>query len=293
MTWINNDFSIAMERFTSIPAQYIRLIAITIIGLILINFIKIICLKIYKRINNVSKNLYLYNKKLQIATSIIIFIFVLLVWEDYIKNLMTLISFISAGIAIALRDVIINFFAGIYIRINKPFVLEDRIEVNGLKGDVVNIAASSFDILEIGERVNSEQSTGRIIHMPNSVVFTYPIKNYVTAFKYIWDEITVKINLESDITKTKDLLYDIINQNIIVLDTPAKMEDQIQTASSDYRIYFNNLDPIIYTSIVDNHVELYIRYLVHPKKVRIVQDAIWLDILEAYKNKEIDLYKEE
>jgi hypothetical protein len=61
----------------------------------------------------------------------------------------------------------------------------------------------------------------------------------------------------------------------------------------DYRIYFNNLDPIIYTSIVDSHVELYIRYLVHPKKARTVQDAVWIDILEAYKNNEIDLFKED
>lgn len=293
MKSITEDFSLAIEKITSIPAEYIKLLSITIIGIVIINLIRIICLKLYRNNNNESRSLYLYNQKLQIVTSIIIFVFVLLVWEDYLKNIMTLISFISAGIAIALRDIIINFFAGIYIKVNKPFILEDRIEVNGLKGDVVNLKASSFEILEVGERVNSEQSTGRIIHIPNSVVFSYPIKNYVKAFKYIWHEITVKITLDSDIQKTKDILYDIVYKNDILNDTPAKMENQINSVTTDYRIYFNNLDPIIYTAIVNTHVELYIRYLVHPKKVRTVEDAIWLDILDSYKNNEIKLYTEQ
>ncbi len=293
MKSITDDFSMAIEKLTSIPAEYIKLISITIIGIVIINLIKVICLKLYKKGNNESRSLYLYNQKLQIITSVIMFIFILLVWEDYLKNIMTLISFISAGIAIALRDVIINFFAGIYIKVNKPFILEDRIEINGLKGDVVNIKAASFEILEIGERVNSEQSTGRIIHLPNSVVFNYPIKNYVKAFKYIWHELTIKITLDSDIQKTKDILYDILNKNDILNDTPAKMENQINSVTTDYRIYYNNLDPIIYTAIVDTHVELYIRYLVHPKKVRTVEDSIWLDVLDAYKNNEINLYTEQ
>lgn len=291
MGWINDQLSVMLEQVTSIPAEYIKLVSMTIISIIIINLIKVISFKIYMKTHDNSRDVYLYNRKSQVIASIAIFVAALIIWEGYIKDFMTLISFVSAGIAIALREIIVNFFAGIYIRVKKPFVLEDRIEINGLKGDVVNINAASFDILEIGDRVNGEQSTGRIVHVSNSIVFLHPVKNYVTAFKYIWNEITVKITLDSDIDKIKDIIYEIVKQNNIIQETPEKMESQINDASTEYRIYFNNLDPIIYTAIVDSHVELYIRYLVHPKKSRTVEDAIWLDILKAYNDGEITLFK--
>lgn len=289
MKW-TNKISTFVQDVTSIPSEYVQLTLVTIVTIIIINIFKEICFKIYLNGNKSEKDKYTYKRKIQLISTTLIFITTLIIWEAYIKNFMTLISFISAGTAIALRDVISNFFAGIYIRINKPFVLEDRIEVNGIKGDVVNINASNFDILEINERVNNEQSTGRIIHVPNSIVFTQPVKNYVTGFKYIWDEITVKVGLDTEVSSAKDLMYEIVTKNIIIQETPDKMQSQLRDASLDYRIYFNNLEPIIYTSVIDDHIELYIRYLVHPKKVRTVQDSIWLDIIDAHQNDKIKLF---
>lgn len=285
MKW-SNKLSDFLEGITSIPAEYIKLVTITLVSITTIQLVKIVCFKIYTRTHKTGRDKYLYNRKMQIISTILNFAAIFLIWESHIKSFMTLISFISAGFAIALREIILNFFAGIYIKVSKPFILEDRIEINDLKGDVVNINAISFDILEIGDRVNGEQSTGRIAHIPNSSVFTYPVKNYVEAFKYIWNEITLQLTLDSDITKTKALLYEIIKKSSVIKEIPSKMKSQVSDSSKNYRIYFNNLEPIIYTSIVEDHIELYIRYLVHPKKARNVEDAIWIDIIKAYKSKD-------
>ena len=69
------------------------------------------------------------------------------------------------------------------------------------------------------------------------------------------------------------------------------MKNQIKNITSEYRIYYNHYEPIIYTQVVDKHIELTVRYLIHPKKARYVNSIIWNKILESYKNKEIDLYK--
>ena len=291
MKWIS-DLSIFIEEVTSIPSEYIKLISMTFISIAAIKLIKFISFKIYIKTHKDAKDIYLYNKKIQVMNFILILVAITFIWESQIKNFITLISFISAGFAIALREIILNFFAGIYIRVSKPFVLEDRIEINNLKGDVVNINASSFDILEIGDRVNGEQSTGRIARIPSSMVFLHPVKNYVKAFKYIWTELTVKVTLESDIYETKALLYKIIKKNSIIQDIPDKMKSEVTNSSTSFRIYFNNLKPIIYTAIVDDHIELYLRYLVHPKKSRNVENTIWLDIINEYKNDKIKLYKQ-
>ena len=149
----------------------------------------------------------------------------------------------------------------------------------------------NFEILEVTNIDFTGQSTGVIIHLPNSIIFHSPLKNYNKGFKYIWDEITVKVPLDSDITKAKKVIYKIVNSNEVIKKIPAKLKKQINNITNNYRIYYNQYDPIIYTKIVDDYVELQVRYLIHPKKARFVESTIWNSILLSYKKGEIELYK--
>lgn len=280
------------EIITLQSNDYIILIIKSILFLVLFRLLsKIIVLACAKRIKT-SRKVFLFNHRVSIIINIIALITIVIIWEPYLKNIITLISFISAGITIAIRDVIVNLFAGIFINTRKPFKLEDRISIDGIIGDVVVINALSFKILEVKEKEFGEQSTGLIINVPNSFVFSKTLKNYNTAFKYIWDEITIKIPLDADIEKNKKEILNIVRKNEIVASIPKKMDKEIHDASLDYRIYYNHLEPIIYTKVVDNHIELTARFLVHPKKSRIVEDDVWTKILQKYKTKKIDLYND-
>ena len=280
-----------LETIITIKSEYIYLIFISIFIIFFIKFCRFIILSIFFKKPLNSKEKYIYNKTGSTLATSIIFVLLTLVWMNYLKNFLTIITFVSTAITLSLKDIIFNFFSGIYIKTSKLFSLEDRIEINDLKGDVVNINKTGFDLLEIGDRVNGEQSTGRIVHVPNSIVFTYPIKSYVKGFKYIWNEIKVCVPLDEDVLKVKELLLQIVIKNSNIKDIPKKMKDEVNTASTDYRIYFNNLDPIVYISVIDGHIELYIRFLVHPKMVRNVENAIWLDILDEQKNGNITLHR--
>ncbi len=287
---IIQDISQYLGKTFGFYSEYVELFILTTLIFIVFGILKAIVRALYSRADVSNKKKYFRNRMIKIALNIISIILVVLLWGHRISGMVTIISFLSAGIAIAVKEIIFDFFAGIYINMKKIFELEDRVEINGIKGDVVNIRSLGFEVLEVGDRVHAEQSTGRIIHIPNSFVFLYPLKNYTKAFKYIWDEITVKVPLDADIEKTKEVLYDIVNSNEILESIPKKMEDAVADVTVEYRIYYNYLDPIIYTEIVDSHVELYIRYIVHPKKSRIVEDEIYLKILEEYKKGNIKLY---
>ena len=287
---IIQDISQYLGKTFGFYSEYVELFILTTLIFIVFGILKAIVRALYTRAYVSNKKKYFRNRMLKIALNIISIILVVLLWGHRISGMVTIISFLSAGIAIAVKEIIFDFFAGIYINMKKIFELEDRVEINGIKGDVVNIRSLGFEVLEVGDRVHAEQSTGRIIHIPNSFVFLYPLKNYTKAFKYIWDEITVKVPLDADIEKTKEVLYDIVNSNEILESIPKKMEDAVADVTVEYRIYYNYLDPIIYTEIVDSHVELYIRYIVHPKKSRIVEDEIYLKILDEYRNGNIRLY---
>ena len=284
------EFSAYLGKMTGVDSEYIKLTILTILIFLVFGIMKSIIKKIYSNLPVNDKKKFFRNRKIRIILTAVSFILVFLLWGEKLSGLITIISFISAGLTIAIREIIFNFFAGMYININRPFEIEDRIEIDDVMGDVISKHALGFEILEIGKRVYGEQSTGRIIHIPNSYIFTKPLKNYTKVFKYIWDEIKVDITLDADIKKTEEILYEIIFDNETLREIPRKMEDAVDEAILEYRIYYNNLDPIIYIKIERSHIEMYIRYLVHPKKARDVQNEINMRIMEEYQKGNISLY---
>ena len=286
------EISEYISRDTGINKEYIHLTILTIIAILFFDLIKLATRKIYSELPVSDKKKYFRNRKIKISLTIICWLVIVLIWKEQIKSLMTLISFVSAAITIALREIIFNFFAGIYINAKKIFEIEDRIEVKGIKGDVITMHALGFEMLEIADGSEYEQSTGKIVHIPNSYVFSEPTKNFTKAFKYIWDEIKINVELDSDIEDTKNVLNYILESNEVLKEIPKKMENQVDDATVQYRIYYNNLEPIIYTRIEESHIEFSLRYLVHPKKIRIVQNEIYLKVLEQYRKGNLKLYKE-
>lgn len=284
------EFSIYLGKMTGIDSEYIKLTIITILIFLVFGIIKSIIKKIYSNLPVNDKKKFFRNRKIRIILTVISFILVFLLWGEKLSGLITFISLISAGLTIAIREIIFNFFAGMYININRPFEIEDRIEIDDVMGDVISKHALGFEILEIGKRVYGEQSTGRIIHIPNSYIFTKTLKNYTKVFKYIWDEIKVDVSLDADIRKTEEILYEIVFDNETLKEIPRKMEDAVDEAILEYRIYYNNLDPIIYMKIERSHIEMYIRYLVNPKKARDVQNEINMRIMEEYQKGNLQLY---
>ena len=284
------EFSAYLGRITGIDSEYIKLTLLTILIFFVFGVIKSIIKKIYSNLPVNDKKKFFRNRKIRIILTAISFILVFLLWGEKLSGLITFISLISAGLTIAVREIIFNFFAGMYINITRPFEIEDRIEIDDVMGDVISKHALGFEILEIGKRVYGEQSTGRIIHIPNSYIFTKTLKNYTKVFKYIWDEIKVDVPLDADIKKTEEILYEIVFDNETLKEIPKKMEDAVDEAILEYRIYYNNLDPIIYIKIERSHIEMYIRYLVNPKKARDVQNEINMRIMEEYQKGNLSLY---
>lgn len=278
-----------LSELTSIDSKYWILILKTLIFWLILDIVKRIIIRVVKRIKN-SKKEYEYTQKLKLTTSIFKIIVLILIWAEYLKGFVTIISFISAGFTIALRDVILNMFGGIYIKMIKPFNVEDRIEINNYKGDVVNINTLNFELLEVDNKDFMGQSTGVITHVPNSTIFNYPLRNYDKAFKYIWNEITVNVPLDFDIEKVRKTLYRIVNKNDVIDKVPEIVKKDIQDISTDYRIYYSEYEPIVYCKVMGDYVEYTLRYLVDPRKARYVHSSIWKHILLAHQKGEIKLY---
>lgn len=281
-----------LSELTSIDSKYWILIFKTLVFFIIFDIVKRIAIRLFKRIKD-SKKEYEYTQKLKLVISLLKLGIFVLIWGKYLKGFITIISFISAGFTIALRDIILNWFAGIYIKTIKPFNVEDRIEINNYKGDVVNINTLNFELLEVDNADFIGQSTGVITHVPNSIIFAHPLRNYDKGFKYVWNEISVNVPLEFNVEKVRKILYRIVNKNDIIDKVPDTVKKDIQDISTDYRIYYTEYKPVIYCKVVGDYVEYTLRYLVDPRKARYVHSSIWKHILIAHQKGEFTLYNKD
>ncbi len=265
-----------------------RKIIVTIVIVLILSLIKFVIQKIIeKKISNL-KNLYKITKINSYTIVAVGLILIGRMWFVGMQSIMTFLGLFSAGLAISLKDPLLNIVGWLFIFWRKPFEIGDRIQVGKLSGDVIDLSIFKFTVLEIGNWVHADQSTGRIIHIPNSRVFTDSISNYQGGFDFIWNEIPVLITFESDWKKTKGILYDIIQE--FSKDIVKEAESQIKQAAKKMMIIYTHFTPIVYTSAEESGVLLTIRYLCDVKKRRGSTHEIWEKILDEFdKHDDIDL----
>jgi small-conductance mechanosensitive channel len=181
----------------------------------------------------------------------------------------------------------VNLAAWVFIIWRRPFEVGDRIAIGGDAGDVIDIRVFQFTLMEIGNWVAADQSTGRIIHVPNGKVFAESLANYSKGFQYIWNEVAVLVTFESNWRKAKEILRGIGAKNAEELSASA--EDRVRRAARKFMIFYTKLTPTVYTAVRESGVLLTIRYLCEPRRRRDSEQAIWEDILAEFaKHDDID-----
>ncbi len=213
---------------------------------------------------------------------------VVMLWLPSIAGLSTFLGLFAAGLAVVLRDPLVNLVGWVFVLWRQPFQMGDRIQVGDHAGDVIDISLFQFTLMEIGNWVETDQSTGRIIHIPNSRVFQEPVANYSQGFKYIWHEIPVLITFESDWETAKAILFTQLNTHAEHLSGSA--EEHLRKAGRKYMISYSKLTPTVYTTVKESGILLTLRYLCEPRRRRGSEQVLWENILREFaKNDDISL----
>lgn len=231
---------------------------------------------------------YRWRKFVGYATVLLGFVLLVQLWVIEGRALATYLGLLSAGLAVALKDPISNMFGWIFIVTRRPFEVGDRIELDGIAGDVIDVRYFQFTLMEIGKWVDADQSTGRVIHVPNQKIFSEPIANYTKGLHHIWNEIPVVVTFESNWRRAKEILLDVVTEHSDVLSERAR--EGLREAAGRYLINYEKLTPIVYTKVADHGVVLTIRYLCDPRRRRGTEMAIWEALLDAFEQEpNIDL----
>jgi len=240
-------------------------------------FLRLLLLRLlHKRVIDTTLS-YMWRRRITYAVTVLLILLIGWIWSDTFQSIATLLGLVAAALVLAVRDLIANSAGWAFIHSRRLFGVGDRIEISGHTGDVIDIRLFEFTLLEVGNWVHADQSTGRIIHVPNGKVLTDPLINYTKDFNFIWNELAVIITFESNWQRAKSILSSIAVS--VIADTSTDAREQLKKAAERYMIFFRNLTPIVYTSVQENGVELTIRYLTHPRERRTTEHHLWEEIL--------------
>ncbi len=196
------------------------------------------------------------------------------VWITGIDTLITILGLVAAGLVVANTDVIRNLAGGLYIAVRHPLRVGDRVEIDGRAGDVVGVGSLGFNLLEIQGWVDADQSTGRVLHVPNGLLLTHPLANFGAGFSWIWHEVVGPLTFDSDVARARRILADTLERHAPSLeaDDPGRERDLL--------ISYTRLAPATYVSADERGVRLAGRLRVDSRERRRVDSAIWADLLE-------------
>ncbi len=184
-----------------------------------------------------------------------------------------IIGLFTAGITFTLQELILSIAGSFYIFFIRVYKPGDRIEINGIKGDVIDIDSIYTTLMEMGEWVSSDNYSGRIVKISNAFVFKGPIKNYSMDFPFVWDELNILVTYGSDIETAKKIVLASASELLseYTKDSKAKWEVMVE------RYYIENatLEPTIAVGLTDNWIEINLRYITDYKRRRITKHQLF------------------
>lgn len=184
----------------------------------------------------------------------------------------------GAGIAFALQEVIASVAGWIAVLSGGFYSTGDRVQLGGIKGDVIDIGVLRTTLMECGQWVDGDLYNGRIVKVANSFVFKEPVVNYSGDFPFLWDEIKVPVRFGSDRAMARDILVRAANE--LTADMVVEAKKTWAVMVRNYRIEEARVEPLITLIANDNWIEFTVRYVVDFRRRRALKDYLFTRILD-------------
>ena len=222
---------------------------------------------------------------------------VMSIWFDSPARLASVVGLIGAGIAFALQRVITAVAGYFVILRGKTFNVGDRIQMGGVRGDVIGLTFMQTRIMEMGESprekdddkswVRSRQFTGRIVTVTNDKVFDCPVYNYTHEFAYIWDEISIPVAFHQDFAKAEQIILDAANRQARTAKRLGK--EEVRRLEERFGIDAGEIEPRVFWRITEDWLELTVRFLGGDHGIRGIKDQMTREILAGFEKSRIQI----
>lgn len=255
-----------------------RKLIIIVVGIAIIwIFLRIIRVRLISKIKD-NDHSYKAKKVNSFIGYFLTFVLLLVVFRDRLGDISVTLGIAGAGIAFALQEVIVSFAGWIAIMFGGFYKSGDRVQLGGIKGDVMDIGVLRTTIMETGQWVDGDLYNGRIVLVANSFVFKEPVFNYSADFPFLWDEIKIPIQYGSNYEKATQILTKIGNE--VAGELTDKSFEKWKAMQSKYRLEDAQTGPMVSLIANDNWVEYTLRFVVDFKKRRATKTILFTKILK-------------
>jgi small-conductance mechanosensitive channel len=242
--------------------------------------IKAIQRNLFNKIKD-NDNRYRAKKFSSFVGYILVIVLVTVVYSNKLGGLTVALGVAGAGIAFALQEVITSFAGWLAIMFGGFYKPGDRVQLGGIKGDVMDIGVLRTTLMETGQWVDGDLYNGRIVLIANSFIFKEPVFNYSGDFPFLWDEIKLPIQYGSNYEKASGIFKRVGIE--VAGDLTERSREKWRSLQHKYRLEDAQTEPTISLIANDNWVEFTLRYVVDYKKRRVTKTELFTKIL-----KEID-----
>ena len=204
-------------------------------------------------------------------------------WAPFGGRISVILGFATAGIAFAMQEVIGALFGWVNILAGRIYTVGERIEVGGVRGDVMDISPLRTKILEIGSEptggerksstwVTARQPTGRVVTVSNRKTFTEPVFNYSAHLEWIWEELAFAVPQEADWEAAETILLEEIRGH--APDLRARGEAALAELGERYLLSPAEVQPRSYIRLTEGDIEIVGRFVTAVRTARTAKDAI-------------------
>ncbi len=197
-----------------------------------------------------------------------------------IGSLVTFAGLITAGLAVALQNVILAV-AGYFFLVGKHGVrVGDRVQISGVTGNVVDIGLIRIQLMELGGVGTDRQPTGRIVVFSNAIVFQ-PAASFfkqIPGTNFGWHEVTLILSPDSDYGHAEKRIFGAVESVYAQYREP--MEKQAQEVERTFALGLKVPQPNCHLRFTQVGLEVVIRYPLDLENSSEIDDQITRQLLE-------------
>jgi len=216
----------------------------------------------------------------KIAVWFVIAVVVAFAFASELGSLATFAGLITAGIALALQNVILSV-AGYFFLIGKYGVrVGDLVNVAGVTGEVADIGLVRLHLVELASGESDARPTGRVVVFSNSVVFqpTAGLYKQIPGTNFVWHEITLTVATEGNYLDIESRLKAVVES--VFEEYRDQMEKQSREIQRNLNVSVHTLNPQSRLRLTKDGLAVVLRYPVDLSDAATIDDKIARHLLE-------------